>query len=172
MEKKVSQVMSKRLVSLKMEDSVRTAYQIMKDRKIRHLPVTDDSGEIIGILSDRDLQRAMTPHPDRVQAGEEAAIEFNPRFKAKDFMSWPVQAVDNTLSLEKVADRMVRDKISALLVQETHVHGSRVVGIVTTDDLLRVLITMLKDDPERSRLPLQSVLDRLGDYWRYETYDQ
>lgn len=150
----VADVMSKKLITVRLEDSVRTAYQIMQDRKIRHLPVCDDQGTVIGILSDRDLQRAMTPN-----SGEDP--EFDEDFEAQDFMAWPVQTITPDVSIEAVALKMLNEKMSALLVVGSGAdHGPK--GIITTDDLLKLLVKLLQNEPERLVLKLESILDDIG----------
>lgn len=133
----VTRMMSKRLFTVSLSDSLRKAYQMMQERGIRHLPVCDEAGEIVGMLSDRDLQRAMSPH-----------FEFDPKWQAKDFMSWPVKTATESDSIEAITRRMLSEKISAILVvrQMAEVGDLQVRGIITTDDLLRYLLKLLDKD--------------------------
>ena len=158
MDKIAGEIMSKKLVTVRLDDSVRTAYQIMQDRRIRHLPVSDGRGEIVGILSDRDLQRAMTPKAELCRDFDDA-VEFSESFLVKDFMTWPVRAVSKDVLIEEVARRMLREKVSAFLVMD---HGHIAAGIVTTDDLLKLLIQLLQKEPHRLQMSLGSVLTEFG----------
>ena len=159
MDKVANEIMSKSLITVKLDDSVRKAYQIMKDRRIRHLPVSDKSGEIIGILSDRDLSRAMTPS-NNISKGYDDEVEFNDSFLVRDFMNWPVQTISREVPVEEVARRMLNEKISAFLVMDEG--GRRTAGIVTTDDLLKLLIELLQKEPGRLRLSLDAVMTDFG----------
>ncbi len=158
MEKTTAEIMSKKLITVRLLDSVRKAYQIMKERQIRHLPVTDETGELIGILSDRDLQRAMTPKADLSREYDDQ-VEFDENFLVKDFMTWPALFVSRELPVAEVAQRMLSEKVSAFLVID---HGRMASGIVTTDDLLKLLIQLLQADPQRLKLSIDSIIHEFG----------
>ncbi|MEJ1934447.1 CBS domain-containing protein [Nostoc sp. NIES-2111] len=55
----VGEVMSKNPVTITPEESVKQAAQLMHDRKVHRLPVLDDAGQVIGILTRGDIIRAM-----------------------------------------------------------------------------------------------------------------
>ena len=90
MKNHVDQIMSRKLITVGMSDSMRKAYQMMQEHRIRHLPVLDAEGVIIGILSDRDTRRAMRPQKEPLFS-EGAIIEFDPKLSVQHFMSWPVK---------------------------------------------------------------------------------
>ncbi len=139
-----SEWMSKGLVTVNAGDSLRKCYQLMKDKQIRHLPVVDPQGRPLGILSDRDLQRAMvrtSNSPDWIQS--EGSYEFEEGDCAQDHMSWPVQWVSEDSNLRDVAQAMLKSKFSAFLVRGS---GGYAKGILTTDDLLRVLVSLLEKE--------------------------
>jgi len=126
-----------------------SAFELLRRNEIRHLPVVDDSGAIIGIISDRDFQRAMQiDQPDFI-SGKVTQPEFDPNVRVRDFMSWPVEAIDEKRTIAEAARVMIDKRISSLIVTR----NSEVVGIVTTEDMLRSLlegsegmIENLKDD--------------------------
>jgi len=115
----VKQVMTRKLITVGLSDSVRTAYEIMQEYRIRHLPVVDKANCIIGILSDRDLRRAMKPKKD-FSILEESSVEFDLKFKVEQFMSWPVQTVSEFETVHLIAEQMIREKISAVVVVGEH----------------------------------------------------
>ena len=55
----VWQIMSAPVVTVGPEDDVRQCMQVMTERRIRHLPVVDGSGSMIGMISIGDLVRAV-----------------------------------------------------------------------------------------------------------------
>lgn len=133
--------MTSGLIKVRLEDSLESAYLKMKNNKIRHLPVVDEAGKIVGIVSDRDAYRGMQTevrdwHSIQLEEGD-----FDPNDKVKDFMSWPVKAVSHDTDLRVVIGRMVKEKISAFLVT----YEDRVAGIVTSVDLLKLLQELLDD---------------------------
>ena len=141
-------VMTSRLYHVRPDDSLVSAWKLMREKKIRHLPVVDVDGEIVGILTDRDVQRAI--HTETNEKGEvRFTIErFKPGECIKHYMTSPVQYVTADTPLETVAFRLLEHKMSSLLVTDTIRSDSEpeVIGIVTTDDLLWALIRKVKDD--------------------------
>ncbi len=121
----VSDVMSTDLVTVGPGESARRAYEIMRDRRIRHLPVVDD-GRLIGILSDRDLR------PVLLSPGLTGAT-------VAELMSEEPATIAPGAPVEDAASLLVVRKIGCLPVVE----GARLVGIVTETDLLAVLVELL-----------------------------
>jgi acetoin utilization protein AcuB len=137
--------MTSKLITVKHGDSVKEAFSLMRGKGIRHLPVRDNEEKIIGILSERDVQRALNVK----KAGlYEQEITLDENLKVEDFMSWPVYMVSEETSIERVAEEMLAQKISAFLV----VDQNRVEkGIVTTDDMLKYLLTYIKTDQPKMK---------------------
>jgi CBS domain-containing protein len=114
------------LVTIPFDRTMEEAYRFMEQWGVRHLPVTDAGGAVVGILADRDVYRAMNPRRPGFDEGSLVA----------DFMSWPAISVSETESLCHVADTMATEKVSALLI---HNQTDTVVGIITAEDLLRIM---------------------------------
>ena len=53
---RVNEVMSQTVTTISVSDSAHTAVARMVARKIRHLPVVDARGTLVGVLTDRDLR--------------------------------------------------------------------------------------------------------------------
>lgn len=142
--KDAKDVMTHKLITIRGTESLIAAWKQMREKKIRHLPVVDEDGGVIGILTDRDLQRAI--HTEFDQNGEvRFTIErFSPGERVIDYMTSPVRTVSNETPLISVATQMLEQKISSLLVTD----AKEVVGIITTDDLLWALIRRLDSDKE------------------------
>jgi len=153
-----SEIMTSKLMTVHFEAPVSEAYELMKKCKIRHLPIVDDDGAVVGLMSDRDVQRAMKPKKNAASI-EDLSFEFDPSHEAKDFMSWPVRAVEQHESVIEVAQRMLDEKVSAFLVFTAN---RAPVGIVTTDDLLKLLISLLQKEPSRLNYTLTSLIDQFG----------
>ncbi len=141
-------VMSKNIITIGIEDSVRKAYQIMQEKKIRHLPVVDANRMIVGILSDRDIRRAMIPNTN-------FEVEFDSSHVVGSFMSWPAKTISKHASVLEIATAMLTEKLSALLV--TGDHSEHPVGIVTTDDMLKLLIELLKKGDNHKTIKLKDM---------------
>lgn len=130
-------IMTLKPISIKATDSLTTAYKIMHSKSIRHLPVVDDRNSVVGILSDRDIQRAMQV---RKINNLQQEIHLDASLVVEDFMSWPVYVVSETTTVKRVAEEMLSQKVSAFLVEDTM---GRMKGIITTDDILKLFVAEL-----------------------------
>ncbi len=107
----------------------------MKQINIRHLVILDVTGKLTGILSERDVQRAM--HQLKVSEFDQIQ-SISPEAKVADYMTWPVCTIFSTSTVETAARQMLEHKISSLVVVSQD--GSPE-GIVTTDDILKCFLT-------------------------------
>ncbi len=121
----VRDVMSTDLVTVNPTEAARRAYELMRDRRIRHLPVVAD-GRLVGVLSDRDLR------PILLSPGLAGA-------RVGELMSENLTTISPDALVEDAASLLVVRKIGCLPV----VDGDRLVGIVTETDLLAVLVELL-----------------------------
>jgi acetoin utilization protein AcuB len=156
MTKTASEIMSKNLITIDLNTSVLEAFQLMQKNRIRHLPVTDDSGDLVGLLSERDVQRCIRYDRESQSSVLDVELNLDPKIKVAEAMSWPIHQVRGDVAVRDVALRMLNEKMSSMIVTcpET---GKR--GIVTTDDLLRLLISMLDKDPSRLRMAVNTLID-------------
>jgi acetoin utilization protein AcuB len=138
----LDKLMTKHPLTVGYEDSIQQASEMMIEHRFRHLPVTDQLGDVIGILSDRDIQRAMETR----RHGIEVEMVIAPHRKVKDFMSWPPHAVPDSTPLVDVVKFMVQEKISALLVNSANT--GKVRGIITTEDVLKEFARTLEIVPQ------------------------
>jgi acetoin utilization protein AcuB len=104
------------------------AHQTMRERGVRHLPVIDD-GKVIGVVSQRDLYLLETLR------GVDAARE-----RVEEAMSSDPFIVEPSAALEEVAEAMASHRHGSALVVEREA----VVGIFTTTDALRALVTLIR----------------------------
>lgn len=153
-----SRVMTRKPKTIHLDEPVPVAYETMRDKHIRHLPVVDDSGRIIGIISDRDVARAMQPLANEPSAISQE-VEFKPEHKVRDFMSWPVLSVRETEDLSVATQTILKEKISALIVHDDDDYPR---GIVTTDDILRLFLAQMSATNPGKRLTVKEIAyDRL-----------
>lgn len=132
MSESVKQVMSKKLVTIDFGSTIAEAEQLMNERRIRHLPVVDTLGRILGILSHRDVSRVMNSN----------------HLPVEKVMQTHLELIDTDAGLRSAALKMLEHKISCLLVVD---ETNDVVGIVTTDDMLWCLVEMLhKEEQEET----------------------
>ena len=130
---RVRDIMTPNPVAVAPSASVLTARRLMARHAVRHLPVVV-GGSLVGIVSDRDLRvgdkalaDALTTLRSDLVSGRYRAIEA--------VMTRPVQTVTPGTELHVAAETMRTLRISSLPV----VADGRLIGILTTDDLLKVL---------------------------------
>jgi acetoin utilization protein AcuB len=116
------------------------AVRLMRERKIRHLPVLDDGDRLVGIVTDRDLRQVILDPRilDRLSAGWVDRLE---EFAVRDVMSWAVVSVRPGASIRDAARLMYQRKIGALPV----VKNDRLVGILTETDVIRTFTEVLSE---------------------------
>jgi acetoin utilization protein AcuB len=118
-------------VTLAPDRPVIEAYALMIGHGVRHLPVMK-AGNLVGMISDRDLQRAT--RLDRARKPGDIAHLFST--PVSDIMTRErFVTIDPLTSLGEAAALMVGEDVHALLVLD----GERLVGILTTHDILRAV---------------------------------
>jgi acetoin utilization protein AcuB len=132
----VSDVMTRKLITVTPDDSVEKAVQLFRQRGIRHLLVLKGQ-RLVGIVSDHDLMRTLEP----LRAKRKKLLNVGGLFfllepvEVREIMSKDVVTIQPDHSLQYAAAMMVTSRYGALPV----VADEEVVGIVTATDLLRYL---------------------------------
>jgi len=138
----VRQFMASPVTSLPSSARLLDAGLLLRAGRIRHIPIIDD-GQLVGILSDRDIQRCTPSMLTRVSAEEYNAIfEDTPVWKV---MTREPQHISPDASLHAAAALLHSDKLGCLPVVE----NGQVIGIITKDDMLGALMRMLDDAPAK-----------------------
>ena len=122
----VGQFMTTDLFTVHPEDVVDLAASLMDWRHIRHVPVEDNEGRLVGLVSHRTLLRMVGQGMRGVQQQPVAVKDI----MRKD----PITVAPTTPTLEAI-ELMRRHKVGSLPVIE---EGNRLVGIITERDLIRV----------------------------------
>ena len=141
---RVRDVMTSRVVAVTPSTPFRDVAELMLHHEIGAIPVIDDSGGLIGLISEADLL-AKQAYGDRRRhhllgmpgvAGQEARGMVRSRAQtAREMMSTPVDTALPDEPLRDVARRMVENRLRHLVVVDG---ARRMVGIVSRRDLLRV----------------------------------
>lgn len=119
---KVKDLMKTRnLVSVRPEDELTIAAQIMRWAGVRHLPVLEE-GKVVGVLTERDLLR------HRAEAGQRGERDL-----VRAFMTSPPEVVGPEEDLAAACALMVARRIGCLPVVDD---AGALVGIVTTTDIV------------------------------------
>jgi len=127
--------MSREVVTIDAEDSMQHATGLMREHKIRLLPVVS-KGRLVGIISDGDLKRASASDATTLDIHE--LLYLVSRIKVKDIMTTDPVVVPSDFTVEETAEILMGRRISGAPV----VDNQQIVGIITRDDLFRVLISL------------------------------
>jgi len=129
--------MTSDVITVDEETSMMKASIIMKEKKIRSLPVVDKKGNLVGIVSDRDLRDAAPSKATTLDVYELNYLLSS--MKIKDLMSKNVVFSRPDETVEFAAILMLENKISALPVINDK---DALVGIITQTDIFKVLINI------------------------------
>ena len=136
MAKKVSEYMTRKVVSITPDTGIREAFFKMKEHHIRHLPVVDGEKKLIGIVSDRELRR-----PEWVDESLDIAHVYylDDEMTVGDVMIQNVHVIHTYNSLRQAASLLLDNNIGAAPVLDKK---GALVGMLSAVDLLRALYDM------------------------------
>ncbi len=127
--------MTRNVITVNADDSMRRAVELIKENKINRLPVLKN-GELVGIVTDGDIKRASASDATSLEIHE--LLYLISKIAVADIMTPDPITVPPDYTVEEVA-MMLREKgISGVPVTE---NGS-LVGIITQNDLFDVLISL------------------------------
>ena len=115
--------------------TVRDAIEILQTLEIRHLPVVNEHGALIGMLSDRDLRNVAIPYTVYDTKKQPPNDPFQQRIA--EVMSADVTSIGPEAELEEIVDLLLELKVGALPVVDGDTND--LVGIVSYVDVLRAL---------------------------------
>ena len=149
----VRDVMSRHPITVGPDATLLDALVLMRGQKVSGLPVVDEASKLVGVLSQRDVARALktaggipevTGLFDLVMFGlsEETGVSVQvlrrilEETNVRDAMSSPPISIPSDASLELAAEVMRENEINRVPV----LHGEKLIGIITRNDLVRALV--------------------------------
>jgi CBS domain-containing protein len=132
----VSEIMMGSPVTLKPDDTLNLANDVISLGRIRHIPVVED-GRLVGVISDHDLMGAAAGRIFRLKYKSRSAL-----LKAvpiKDVMKKRVVTVRPNAPIKEAAHLLKQKKIGCLPV----ISAGTLIGLVTVSDVLRYLENLL-----------------------------
>ncbi|GAB4196005.1 MAG: CBS domain-containing protein [Coleofasciculaceae cyanobacterium] len=150
MSKTVADVMSRDLITVKPQTPIKEAIQILAERNISGLPVVDDAGKLVGVLSETDLlwQETGVEPPLYIMFLDSVIYLENPARYDQELHKALGQTVGEVMStnpitvkpdqpLRKAAKLMQEKSIRRLAVTDDE---DKVMGILTTGDIVRAMV--------------------------------
>jgi len=129
----VRDVMTHDVVTLERNEKLLVADDVMRLGRIRHLPIVDDQGQLVGIVSQRDLF-----HNGLLRAlgyGMHAQRQTLDMVVVKEAMHGDVITTTPDTDITEAARVMLERKIGCLVVVE----DQRIVGILTESDFVKLV---------------------------------
>ena len=141
---KVSDLMSREIVTLGRNESLDLADRIMALGRIRHMPVVDEDGQLCGIVSQRDLFRGALA--TALGYGLVAQNKVLASMLVKDAMATELFTTTPDTPIGEAAHVMLQRKIGCLPVVE----AGRLVGLITEADFVKhIAAANAPPDPRR-----------------------
>ena len=127
----VKDVMSKDIKTLERNQTLDVAEALMLASRIRHVPIVEEDGTVVGVVSSRDIFRSALAFA--LGYGERGRAAVQRLVRIKDIMVEPVVTIGPDAALAEAARLMVDRRIGCLPV----IASGKLVGIVTETDMLR-----------------------------------
>jgi len=128
---RVREFMSTEVVTLRRNDQLSIADDVMRLGRIRHLPVLDEDDQVVGIVSQRDLFRGALART--LGYGAHAQQKLLGQLFVKEIMTNDPLSIGPDATAAEAARLMLDRKVGALLVVEE----GRLVGILTESDFVK-----------------------------------
>lgn len=153
-------IMRKRVITVAPEMTLRELAKLFMDKQITGAPVVDERGKLLGVVSQTDIvrkDREKLPEADipgyYQHPGDKALYQSgfqieDPDFtRVSDVMTPAVLSAEEDVPVEQLAQVMLRKHIHRLVITRS----GKLCGIVTTTDMLRALLVMLRRSRPRVR---------------------
>ena len=128
--KLVSRMSERKCFTLSETDTVKTASQILHEKKVGCMPILDKNKIVIGIISERDLSRLIYTE------------QFNLSLPITKIMSKNLVSCDLNTSVTELMNEMTKKKIRHILIME----DKKLLGIVSIGDVVNHLIDKIKEE--------------------------
>jgi CBS domain-containing protein len=124
------QVMQRQVITLAADDNVAQAWAVLRDHRIHQAPVLDNTQQLIGIVSERDLLTAINI--------EDGQVAEPTRYRVREVMSTPVISADAVTDIRRIASVMLEQNVDGVPVTSANGH---LIGFISRSDILRAVIT-------------------------------
>ena len=126
--------MSKDVISVDVNDSMQDAARLIREHKIRRLPVME-KGKLVGIITDRDLKRASASDVTTLEIHE--LLFLLSEIKISDIMTKDPITIPLDYTIDEAAQILLEHKLSGAPVVDD---DGQEAGIITQTDIFRVLV--------------------------------
>jgi CBS domain-containing protein len=159
----VREVMTSPAITVHEAATIKDAIHLLEEHSIAAMPVLDNNGGIVGVLSEADVIREMVV-PD--QRAHEVPVRLTPppfHARVADVMSKHALTVTSDTDLASAADLMTSTAVKSLPV----VDRGEVVGVISRRDIIR----MLSREDDRIEAEIDELLRQAGQDWLVDVND-
>ncbi len=140
--------MTHRPVTITEDASIDKALELMRQENVRRFPVLNKSGELVGIVSEKDLLYA-SPSPATSLSIYEIPYLLS-KIRMRDVMTKEIITVTEDTPLEEAARIMADNRIGGLPVMR----DGKLVGIITETDMFKIFLELFAAREEGVRLTM------------------
>jgi len=151
----VGRIMHTRLVTASPDTSLRKAKEIIEEKQINHLLVVNKNGDLVGIVSDRDVRQSWASPATTLSVHELNYLLT--QLTVEHIMVKKIITISPSTTIERAAYIMQENRINALPVIESE----KLVGIITSTDVMGVLLRAIGFGEGSARFTVL-VQDRIG----------
>jgi acetoin utilization protein AcuB len=153
----IREMMQKNPITIHSDASFYEARALIRDKGIRHLPVIDRSGHLVGIVTDRDIRKAAPSEATTLSIHELHYLLG--KLKVSAFMTPKdkLYTISPSTMIEEAVQLMHDHKIGCLPVVEAH----KLVGLITENDILALFVDIFGLKMKGTRITL-ALEDRPG----------
>jgi acetoin utilization protein AcuB len=130
----VERIMTTPVVTVAMDDPLSRIKDVFDSHGFHHLLVVEEDGRLAGVVSDRDLLKALSPHLGSVSETTRDLATLNRR--AHQIMSRGLITLGADATIDDAIETFNRNRISCIPIVDA---GNRPLGIVSWRDILRAL---------------------------------
>jgi acetoin utilization protein AcuB len=131
---KLGEIMTRRVVTVELDDSLATVKQIFDSLRFHHLLVIGSDKKLCGVISDRDLLRAISPYAGTVS--ENARDSATLKKRAHQIMTRSLVTLSPDENVADAIQLFLDHRVSCIPIVD---QGFRALGIVSWRDVLRSL---------------------------------
>lgn len=143
-------IMTETVRAVRPDEPVAAALDLLQSSESRHLPVVDDGGALVGLLSDRDLRALLGWYDSDEETLQRAQASEAAQRPVSDIMTRNVLTLGLDDDVEDIIEHLLDEKVGALPVVD---EDEKLVGIVSYIDVLRAWHRELQGDLGPTVLP-------------------
>ena len=147
--KYVADIMTRDVFPLKSNQTLNVVRLLMRTADVRHVPILDDLGNFVGLLSHRDLLAHSISKLADINPLEQS--ELDRHILIKDVMRTEISTTTADTDLKEAISKMLENKFGCLPVVDDRGH---LIGIITDEDIIRLAIKLLEREEEPLLVPV------------------